>query len=237
MKKLVEFLNEALMINEENEVKGTLWNIKTKEASDIRYKMKEFFQTSQESLQPDKKTGKKKSMENITDVRTVYKGMISYCNMGDGEEKFRAKLRKYGLSSEEGFKNFIMGCGHEFEENKWNMKWCLQYDLTAMEAEYKRAKNAGEIPDNIDDDEAKERDLVIYDRWNPETHIIKPFKGKRNKSTEHEVNNIRMDFHYEYDVKYYDCYPILWKNYDGRIEELKKRAEEQIGYEDPNEFK
>ena len=29
---------------------------------------------------------------------------------------------------------------------------------------------------------------------------------------------------------------VLWKNYDGRIEELKKRAEEQLGYDDPNEF-
>ncbi len=236
MKNLFEFIQESLLINEESESNTSLWTSKTREASDIRYKMKEFFKTSQDSLKPNNQ-GKKKSMENQTDLRTVYKGMINYCKMGETEEQFRAKLRKYGLSSEEGFKKFIMGCGHEFEENKWNMNWCLQYDLNAMEAEYKRAKEAGEIPDSIDDEEAEERDLVIYDRWNPETHMIKPFKGKRGKSTDHEVNNIRMDFHYEYGVEYYDCYPILWKNYDGRVEELKRRATEQIGYEDPNEFK
>ena len=79
--------------------------------------------------------------------------------------------------------------------------------------------------------------MVIYDRWNPEEHIVKPFRGKRGKSTDHEVNMIRMDFKHEFGVKYYDCYPILFKNYEGHIEERKKRAEYQLGYDDPNEFK
>ena len=233
MKKLIDVIKEHLQINEANE---SFWTASTKEASDIRFKMKEFFQTTQDCLKPNK-NGKKKSMENKQDLSVVYGGMVEYCKSGWQVEQFRSMLRKYGLSSEEGFKKFILGCGHEFEENKWNMKWCLQYDLNAMEAEYKRAKEAGEIPDSIDDSEAEERDLVIYDRWNPETHIIKKFTGKRGKATDHQVNNIRMEFHYEYDVKYYDCYPILFKNYDGHVEELKKRAETQMGYDDPNEFK
>lgn len=232
MKSLINFIKENLYINEENE---SFWSSNSKEARDIRFKMKEFFQLSQDCLKP--KNGKKRSVENKTDLRTIYTGMLEYCRSGWPVEKFRSILSKYGLSTEEGFKKFILGCGHEFEENRWNMNWCLQYDLNAMEAEYKRAKEAGEIPDSIDDEEAEERDLVIYDRWNPKIHMIKPFKGKRGKSTDHIVNNIRMDFHYEYDVDYYDCYPILYKNYDGRVNELKKRAETQMGYDDPNEFK
>ena len=78
--------------------------------------------------------------------------------------------------------------------------------------------------------------MIVYDRWNPETFEVFTFTGKRSKNNEKQVNMFRMDFHYDYDVKYYDCYPILAKNYFGREEELKKRAEEQLGYEDPNEF-
>ena len=51
-----------------------------------------------------------------------------------------------------------------------------------------------------------------------------------------ELNDKRMDFGYNHDVKYYDCYPILTKNYFGHEQELVDRANSQIGYDDPNEF-
>ena len=40
MKNLVEFIQESLLINEESESNTSLWTSKTREASDIRYKMK-----------------------------------------------------------------------------------------------------------------------------------------------------------------------------------------------------
>lgn len=233
MKNLLEFIKESLQINES--ATKSIWD-SDRDTSDLRFKIKEFFNTSQDCLKPNKQ-GKKRSMDNETDRTDVLRGLIKYCNGGYSEAKFRSILNQYGLATENGLRNFILSNGKKFEEQKWNMKWCLQYDLTALEAEYKRAKKAGEIPDAVSDEEAEDRDLVIYDRWNPETHAVYSFIGKRGKATEHQVNMIRMDFRYDFDVKYYDCYPILAKNYYNKVDELKKRAELQLGYDDPNEFK
>lgn len=180
--------------------------------------------------------GQKISLDNKQELRKLYKLFLENIPFGNDTQK-REVLKRFGLATEEGFRKWVLGSHDEMEKLGINTDWVKQWDESEAEKQYKKAKDAGEIPATISDDDADDRDLVIYDRWNPSTHAVYSFKGKRGKGTDRQVNLIRMDFKYEYDVKYYDCYPILAKNYYGHEEELKKRAEYQQGYDDPNEFK
>lgn len=230
MKDLIKFIKESLQINEET---LDIWNKKDPKALDILYGIKSFFNSLKGNIY---------SLDNKTEVKNLY-------NTFKGSDKHPSRylnysykmivdyLNKYNLGTPEKFRGFILSNHDNFVKNKIYIDWVKQWNETEAEKEYKKAKEKGEIPDSIEDDDAEDRDLVIYDRWNPEIHSVYSFTGKRGKSTDHQVNMIRMDFKYSEGVKYYDCYPILAKNYYGHVEDLKKRAELQIGYEDPNEFK
>lgn len=226
MKNLTEFINETLYDVALLEDIQSVWK-KTKETVQIQDTIKNFCVSMK---------GQKFSLDNKSELRKVFKIFISKFGFGTDTQN-RTILSKYGLATENGFRKFILGNHDELEKNKCYIDWVKQWDETEIEKEYKKAKENGEIPDLVNDDDAEDRDLVIYDRWDPHTHAVYSFVGKRGKSTDHQVNMIRMDFKYEYGVKYYDCYPILAKNYYGHEDELKKRAELQLGYDDPNEFK
>lgn len=224
MKNLGYYVIESSMILEAEA--ESLWK-QSKEASEIRYKLKNYFVSLK---------GKKYSLGNQTELRKIFKDFINTLTFGNYTSNLTA-VKKYGIATESGFAKFILDNHDNFIENKFYIDWVKQWDESEIEKEYKKWKESNKYVASISDEDAEERDLVIYDRWNPEEHIVKPFRGKRGKSTDHEVNMIRMDFKHEFGVKYYDCYPILFKNYEGHIEELKKRAEYQLGYDDPNEFK
>lgn len=224
MKNLGYYVIESSMILEAEA--ESLWK-QSKEASEIRYKLKNYFVSLK---------GKKYSLGNQTELRKIFKDFINTLTFGNYTSNLTA-VKKYGIATESGFAKFILDNHDNFIENKFYIDWVKQWDESEIEKEYKKWKESSKYVASISDEDAEERDLVIYDRWNPEEHIVKPFRGKRGKSTDHEVNMIRMDFKHEFGVKYYDCYPILFKNYEGHIEELKKRAEYQLGYDDPNEFK
>lgn len=204
----------------------SLWK-QSREASEIMYKLKNYFTSLK---------GKKYSLGNKTELRNVFKEFVNTLTFGDYTKNL-STIKKYGIATEQGFAKFILANHDEFVKNKFYIDWVKQWDESEIEKEYKKWKESNNYVASINDEDAEERDLVIYDRWNPEDHIVKPFRGKRGKSTDHEVNMLRMDFKHEFGVKYYDCYPILFKNYEGHIEELKKRAEYQLGYDDPKEFK
>lgn len=176
------------------------------------------------------------SLENKQEYRKLFKEFVNSLSFGNYTQNLEV-LKKYGISDEEKFANFILSNKKEFEDHKFPIDWIKQFNPTKMEQEYKKAKDNGEIPDSISDEEAEERDLVIYYRWDPSIHTVKPFKGKRTKATRHDINMLCMDAKHELNIdEYYDCYPILAKNFFGHEEELKKRAEIQMGYFDPNEF-
>lgn len=141
-------------------------------------------------------------------------------------------MAKYNIGDDESWGKIMFESHDEMKKNHIPDDWIKQWDETAAEKAYKRAKKNGEIPDKIEDDDYEPRDLVIYDRWNPETHTTYEFHGKRGKSTEHQVNMMRVEFHYDYDVKYYDCYPILAKNYYGNVDNLKNRVQVDFVDED-----
>lgn len=228
MKSLQQFINESLQINESS--LKEVFNIKDKEALEVLTNIKRFC---------DSMKDKKVSLNNQNDLKTTFNQFISKSTWPSN--MVRNIYKKYGLAHAEGFRGFFLSNHDKLEKNKVYIDWISQFDLSEIEKQYRSYKKSsdytpGRKGEDINPDEVEERDLVVYDRWNPETFEVFDFKGKRSKDNEKQVNMFRMDFHYDYDVKYYDCYPILAKNYFGHEEELKKRAELQLGYEDPNEF-
>lgn len=178
---------------------------------------------------------KKYSLDNKDELRKVF-NMFIECVSGRPRNFVISLLKKFGIGTEGAFRGFILSSHDQLEKQKFNIDWVKQWDETELQKEYKKAKENGEIETIADDGEYSERDLVVYDRWHPEEHETYQFKGSRGKSTDHQINLLRMDFGYNHDVKYYDCYPILTKNYFGHEQELVDRANSQIGYDDPNEF-
>ena len=228
MKKLKDFIYESLQINES--VVKNVFNIKDKEAAEVLNNIRKFCESME---------GQKVSLNDKNKLKTVFNKFISKSTWP--ENMVRKIYKQYGLAHVEGFRGFFLSNHDKLEKFKIYIDWITQFDLPEIEKQYQAYKKSndyvqGRRGEDVDPEEAEERDLVVYDRWDPETFEVFPFKGKRSKNNEKQVNMFRMDFHYDYDVKYYDCYPILAKNYFGREEELKKRAELQLGYDDPNEF-
>jgi len=226
MKSLISFIQESLQITEA--LKDVFAH--TKEANEILHNIKIF---------ADKMKGKKISLDNQNERGQVFKKFIEGSTWP--KNMVYDIYKKYGLATEEGFRGFWLSNHDQLEKLDVNLSWIKQFDLSEIEKQYKKYKESDEYVEGIkgedvNQDEIGERDLVIYDRWNPDTYEVFQFSGKRNKNNEKIVNMHRMTFHYDYDVKYYDCYPILSKNYFGHEEELKQRAESQLGYDDPNEF-
>lgn len=229
MKAIIEYIKEALQMNES--AKKDVFNIKDKEALEVLTNIKRFC---------DSMKGEKKSLDNKTELRTLFNKFIEKSTWP--KSMVHSIYKQYGLATQEGFRGFFLSNHDRLEKQKIYIDWIKQFDLSEIEKQYQTYKKSDEyVPgrkgEDVDPEEVEERDLVVYDRWNPDTFEVFPFKGKRSKNNEKQVNMFRMDFRYDYDVKYYDCYPILAKNYFGHEEELKKRAELQLGYEDPNEFK
>ena len=230
MKTILEFIKESLQINEGITIKN-VFNIKDSEALEVLTNIKRFCEEMKD---------KKISLDNQSELRTAFN---KFMDKSTWPKSMVYKIYKtYGLATEQGFRGFFLSNHDKLEKQKVNLDWIKQFDLTEIEKQYKAYKESdkyvqGIKGEDVNSDDVDERDLVVYDRWNPDTFEVFPFKGKRGKGTDQQVNMFRMDFHYDYDVKYYDCYPILSKNYFGHEEELKKRAESQLGYDDPNEFK
>jgi hypothetical protein len=219
MKSLTQYIFESEM--------QSIWKpnkANAQEAFNIQDKLKSFFKVQKSKV----------SFENKSECRKCFKEFVATLSFGNVSQNLKV-LSKYGLETELKFANFITRSKSEFEDKKYEISWIKDFDESALEREYKKEKAEGNIPkgykkDEIEDSEIEDRDLIIYDRWDPYTFMVFPdFKGKRTKSTRHQVNMMAMDAHYELGIKYYDCYPILSKNYFGHEEELKKRADYQIG--------
>ena len=223
MKTLTNYINESIVILEQN-----IWSLPIKDKAE----MVKILDETVGKLENDRIY----SLDNQTDCKKIYNIFKDKCERLGTKTMIADKLASLGIKDPQSFRRFILSNHDQFEKYHFKIGWVLQWNETEAEKKYKEWKNSKDYVEAIDDDSAEERDLVIYDRWNPETHEVYPFKGKRGKNTDHQVNMLRIQFHYDTDVKYYDCYPILAKNYYGHEDDLKKRAESQLGYDDPNEF-
>lgn len=174
------------------------------------------------------------SLENQTDMSKFYKEFIEkvFGAFGYQQNKTIQKAHEYGFDGPNDLRRFIITNAEKLHEKNFKLNFINQYNLKGIEKEYKEWENSKDYVDSVKDDNYDEdRVLVIYNRWDPEQFDVYPFKGKRGKQTDHQVNMLKMKFHYDNDVKYYECYPILGKNYFKNLNEIKKRAQEQLGYD------
>lgn len=215
MKDISNFIIEAL----DNKNVRSLWANKM-EAKQIQDKLKNFL------------TGYKGkvSLTNKSELSKFFKQFVATLSFGTGMQNLRV-LKEYGMATEQGFAAILLGNHEKFEEKEWNVSCIKNFDLSEVEKEYRKWKNSDEyvkgvnVNDIEDTDDLDDRTLIVYDRWDPETAEEFDFKGKRGKNTEHFVNMCRVEFGKDTDTNYYNCYPILAKNYFGHLEEIKKRAE------------
>lgn len=181
----------------------------------------------------------KYSLTNQTEAKKVFDKVVKSLKFGDSNRNMQF-MKKFGLYTPEKLAIFILSNPETLKSKRFNLDWVKNFDLSAAEQEYKKWKDSkdyveGKLFDKREDDEEPEkRMLIVYDRHNPEVHMQFDFIGKRGKQTDHQVNMMRVQFHYATDVKYYDCYPCLGSYYYSKsVEELKKDDQQMI---DPKEF-
>lgn len=213
MKQLKDYIVESTQ-----EVKS-LWASK-REAKEIQDKLQHFFVEYRDKV----------SLTNKSELGKFFKAFVEKLPYGNRMRNLTI-LKQYGMGTEQGFASVILGNKDEFDKRKWNTSCIKNFDLTAIEREHQKWKNSDDyvagskVEDADDKGDLDDRILIVYDRWNPEVAEEFDIVGKRGKSTEHHVNMCRVEFGKDNDVKYYDCYPILAKNYFGHLDEIKKRAQ------------
>lgn len=218
MKSFKDYVLESFVNEASTEIRS-IWASKS-EAKEIQDKLKSFFTEYKGKV----------SLTNKTALGKFFKEFLETLTFGNNMQNLRV-LKNYGMATEQGFAAVILGNQKEFEEKKWNTNCIKNFDLSEMEKEYKKWKDSDEyvqgvkVENTSDQEDIDDRILIVYDRWDPETAEEFDFKGKRSKSTEHFVNMCRVEFGKDTNTKYYDCYPILAKNYFGNLEAIKKRAE------------
>lgn len=219
MKTLVEYINENLYINEAL----ILFKPSAKTAQDaakIEDAIKSFFNNSD----------KRYSFDNKTDLQQMFKDFCS-------KSKLSTKLLKeFGVIDGKSIARLITSHKEELEKDGWKFDAIKSFDETEQQKKYKAWKNSDDYVEGKKfvkrelkdaDEEELERTLVVYDVNDPandETTIEYDFYGKVGKDTSHQINMIKVDWHYETGLKYYDARPILLSNYLKKSDaELAKR--------------
>ena len=222
MKSIIKYILEAQV------AQRTIWASKT-EAFKIQDALKLTFKQLQ---------NEKYSTMNKQELKKLYKKfMDNIKGTFGGEAEARKALKEYSMSTESGFGAVIRSNQKEFEEKGFKTDCIKDFDMNANEAAYKKEMyyfcSRKINKDNYEDYEG--RTIIVYDRYDPSTYVGYEFSGKRgSKGAEHMINMARMDFKYEYKVKYYDCYTCLpdyffthdKANLSGNMQDI-----------DPNEFK
>lgn len=169
---------------------------------------------------------KDKSLQNKTDLKMIFASFLKWT-----KDKFGGNtneiLRKVECDTAAGFVKYVYDNAEGIDSQNGMLDKFKDFQLSKTEVEYKKYKKEHEEEfEAVDDENAEERDLVIYDRYDPATHKIYGFHGKRGKATDHQVNMFRVDFHYETGTKYYNCYSCLYSYYI----EHKKDLEHYVDY-------
>ena len=200
MKSLVDYINEA----------SSDFQKKTLDTANL---IKAFEQTFDKKSNPYKDNSI--SLNNKTDLKKFHKDLIN--TIGALYPKNGSELiRKFEIGTPELLKKFLYENVEKLAEYKLHYKVFKDFNETEAQKEFNAWKKSDDYVETISDDEAEKyqnRAIVIYDRYNPASHIVKPFDGKRGKSTDHLINMFRMEFMAETGTKYFNCYSILYTNY------------------------
>ena len=177
-----------------------------------------------------KHSKKRYSFNNKTDVKNFFTDYCSYTKLT------RSDLKELGITDGKDLINLIASKKDELEKEGFNLKTIKSFDETELQKEYKAWKKSDDYiegkkfnrkeAEEESEDELK-RTLVIYYSEHPgneDTTLEYEFTGKIGKTTQHQINMFKMDWHYETGLKYYDARPILLSNYLKKSdEELAKR--------------
>lgn len=185
--------------------------------------------------------------DSLRDFLIHTKNRYSLTNKQDLEKLFKDfssqrfvdndSLKQFGLTSGKAIASILIDNKEKLEELGWKFDCIKTFDETELQKEYKEWKQSKDYvegkqldkkaAEDNDDEEVLQRTLVIYNAdypGNPETTLEYDFFGKRGKATDHQVNMIRMDYHYKTGVNYYKANACLLSYYLGKSEdELKER--------------
>lgn len=222
MKTLQEYINEALVSKTGTKHLFKITKDNVKDVALIEDKLKAFFKHSK----------KRYSFTNKTDLKQMFDDFFKDAKIS------RSTLKEFGLISGAAIADLITINHDELVNDGWDFRSIKTFDETEREKEYKKWKKSDDyvvgkkLRDTTDlsdepEDELK-RTIVIYDaNWpgNPETTFEYDFYGKRGKSTDHQVNMLRVDFHHLTGINYYDARAELLTNYLKKDEEALKKKE------------
>lgn len=225
MKSLKDFIKDCIFENTDDSI-PKFWKRTKENAQELS--------SMYDKLRDISKKFNKISLGNQASVRKLFNAFVQSLPFGDKTRNLD-KLATYGIKDEISFKKMLLQSYDELKKYQIGTDWIRDFDLSALEADYQKAKRDGTLPKEVDDKDYEERNLVIYYRYDPEIHQAYEFIGKRGKATNHQENMIKMRFHYDYNIRYVDCYPILAKNYYGNENKLKKRTVMDVFYDDNHE--
>lgn len=222
MKTLQEYINEALVSKSGTKHLFKITKDNAKNVGLIEDKLSAFFKHSK----------KRYSFTNKTDLKQMFDDFVSYSGIS------RSTLKEFGLISGAAIADLITKQHDELVNDGWDFRSIKTFDETEREREYKKWKNSDdyvegkklrdekELSDEPEDE--LKRTLVVYNAdWpgNPDTTLEYDFYGKRGKSTDHQVNMIRVDYHYRTGINYYKANAELLSNYLKKDEEALKKKE------------
>lgn len=225
MKSLVEFINENLQQIDESLIlfKPTAKN--AQDAANVEDAIKNFLNT----------TKKRYSFNNKHELELFFNDFVKTTD---------AKiLKEFGITDGKSLAKLLVDNHKKLEDDKWNLKAIKSFDESEMKKEYKKWKESKDYIEGKQlnkeqykdaDEEQLKRTLVVYyanDPGNDETTIqYDDFEGKIGKDTSHQINMLKMDWHNQTGLNYYDARPILLSNYLKKSEaELAKR---EVAFDD-----
>lgn len=220
MKGLVKYINEALVSNSGTKHLFKITKDNAKNAALIEDELSSFLMHSK----------KRYSFTNKNDLEQFFKDFVSYSKIS------KDVLKEFGLISGSKIADLITKHHDELVNDGWNFKSIKSFDETEREKEYKKWKKSDDYVEGkklrdereLSDENELKRTLVVYDAdWpgNPDTTLEYDFYGKRGKLTDHQVNMIRVDYHYRTGINYYKANTALLSNYLKKDEEALKKKE------------
>ena len=220
MKGLVKYINEALVSNSGTKHLFKITKDNAKNAALIEDELSSFLMHSK----------KRYSFTNKNDLEQFFKDFVSYSKIS------KDVLKEFGLISGSVIADLITKHHDELVNDGWNFKSIKSFDETEREKEYKKWKKSDDYVEGkklrdereLSDENELKRTLVVYDAdWpgNPDTTLEYDFYGKRGKLTDHQVNMIRVDYHYRTGINYYKANTALLSNYLKKDEEALKKKE------------
>lgn len=209
MKTLVEYINENLQQINEALILFKPTGKNAQAAAKVEDSIKNFLATAK----------KRYSFNNKHEIELFFNDFVKSAKLDS------TLLKEFGIVDAKSLAKLLINNKEALEKEKWNISVIKSFDESELKKEYKKWKESKDYVEGKRlnkeqykdaDEEELERTMVVYyanDPGNPETTIEYNFYGKIGKDTMHQINMLKMDWHYETGLNYYDARPILLSGY------------------------